>query len=65
MEINNEGKSFRCRKIVNIVKREWVLIFTIVGIIVGFIIGLLIRPLKPSDGALMWIGMLTDLYNYL
>ena len=44
------------RKIVNTLKKDWVLIFTVVGIIVGFIIGLVIRPANPSEDALLWIG---------
>ena len=45
-----------CRKIVDTLKQDWVLIFTVVGIVVGFIVGLAIRPANPSDDVLMWIG---------
>ena len=50
-----------CRKIVNTLKKDWVLIFTVVGVIVGFVIGLAIRPATPSKDALLWIGRNTHI----
>ena len=55
--LQEEEEQSTCRKIVNTLKQDWVLILTVVGIIVGFIVGLAIRPANPSDDVLMWIGM--------
>lgn len=50
------------RKILEHVKRNLLLLLTVVGVIVGFGIGFGVRPAKPSDTALMWIGILGELY---
>ena len=44
------------RKILEHVKRNLLLLLTVVGVIVGFGIGFGVKPAKPSDTALMWIG---------
>ena len=54
--IKEKKEQSTCRKIVDTLKQDWVLILTVVGIIVGFIVGLAIRPANPSDDVLMWIG---------
>ena len=37
-------------------RRNLLLLLTVLGVIVGFGIGFGVRPSKPSDTALMWIG---------
>ncbi|XP_064635549.1 excitatory amino acid transporter-like [Lineus longissimus] len=43
-------------------KDNLLLILTIVGIVLGFIIGFAIRPLEPSEDALMWLGMTGEIF---
>ncbi len=45
-----------CRRVANTLRKDLVLLFTVVGIVVGFTIGLAIRPANPSKDVLMWIG---------
>ena len=38
------------------IKKNMLLVLSIIGIVVGFTMGFAIRPLHPSADAIMWIG---------
>ncbi|XP_052066150.1 excitatory amino acid transporter 1-like isoform X1 [Mytilus californianus] len=44
------------------IKTNLLVILTLIGVIVGFAIGISVRELHPSADALMWIGILGELY---
>lgn len=43
-------------KVTTCLRREALLLLTLLGVCVGFVIGFGLREVDPSDDALMWIG---------
>ncbi|KAH3884131.1 excitatory amino acid transporter 1-like [Dreissena polymorpha] len=56
---SNIGKWYQC---FGLIKQNLLVILTFVGVGVGFLIGFLVEPHRPSQSALMWIGMAGELY---
>ncbi|XP_076114769.1 excitatory amino acid transporter 1-like isoform X1 [Mytilus galloprovincialis] len=44
------------------IKTNLLVILTLIGVVIGFAIGISVRELHPSADALMWIGILGELY---
>ena len=45
-----------CSTIKTTLRRNMLMMLTLVGVVIGFTIGFGIRPLNPSRDALLWIG---------
>ncbi|XP_070547260.1 excitatory amino acid transporter 3-like [Ptychodera flava] len=46
----------------SVIKNNLLFILTMIGVVVGFVLVFIIRPFKPSNDAIMWIGMPGELF---